>query len=319
MFFNKYTPKSFCREFVDIKGNSLQLAMFMAVVLGIKPLMDDWVPVDKIEEFKKVCRQYGLKVREDIIFNNAAEENIPDKVLGKQYLSTTRAYGFSLNSRKDEQVHLFISKDKNNLRKGMWYPVIIKNRVIFQPRIDGLRYGYVLGYPECCIKFFRRYNNWLKYNHLYEIYINTKNKFSFLCNPFLKDNTFSYIYHMPCSYSCVATIKLAGRLRREIKKRDPKFIELADQFLKMPFLVFYERKYYCFNGVLNNNEIKYKDFYFPYSGRNKDIYGEHFKLADSLRLKGRRIVLLKKNKILKRIDIKCNSFVPEYPFLIQFC
>jgi len=40
----------------------------MSTVLGIKPLMDAWISVDRLEEFKKICKQYGLKIREGIIF-----------------------------------------------------------------------------------------------------------------------------------------------------------------------------------------------------------------------------------------------------------
>lgn len=318
MFKQELIPKSFCKEYVELKGNLTQLSMFMAVALGIKPLMDDWIEVNKIEEFKKVCKQYGLKVREDIIFLNPKEENISDKVLDRGRLTTTKAYGFSLKSKNEGQIHLFISKDNKLLKKGMWYPVIIKNRAIFQPRIDSLKYGYVLGYPECCIRFFRKYNNWLKYSYLYEAYINTIGKPSFFCNPFLKDTTFSYIYHMPCSYSCSETIKLAELLRREIRKREPELIEQVDRKLKMPFLVFYERKFYCFNGVLKKDKIYYKDVYFPSPEISKDIYGEDLRESDALNLKGRTIVLYKKNKLFKKIEVSLNNFAPEYPFLIKF-
>jgi len=318
MFLGKYIPKNFCRDYVEIKGNSLQLGMFMATVLGLKPLMDDWIPVNKLNEFKKLCRRYKLKVREDIIFVNISKENVPDNVLGKENLTTTCAYGFPLSSNKEGLVHVFISKDKALLKRGMWYPVIVKKRVIFPPRIDHLKYGYVLGYPECCIKFFRKYNDWRKYSYLYEAYINTKSLPSFLCNPFLKDTAFSYIYHMPCSYSCKETIKLASKIRKEIKKREPEYVRLTDTYLKMPFLVFYEKKYYCFEGELKDNEVRYKNVFFIPSDINKDIYGEDFKKADALKLIGRRIILFKKNRIFKTIEVELNNFAPEFPFLIKF-
>jgi len=280
--------------------------------------MDDWISVDRLEEFKKICKQYGLKTREDIIFQQVAKDDLPENVLGRECLTTTSAYGYPLGSKKNGQVHLFISKDQRLLRKGMWYPVTIKKRVIFQPRMDNLNYGYVLGYPDCCIKFFRKYNNWVEYSNLYEAYTNTKSKPHFSCNPFLKDLPFSYIYHMPCSYSCAATIKMVAKLRKEIKKREPEFVELTDQYLKLPFLVFYEQKFYCFEGKLTDNEIKYKKFYFAGSDKSKDIYGEYFKEADTLRLQGRELTILKNKRVLKKINIKLNKFAPEYPFMVRF-
>lgn len=318
MIFQRYIPKSFCREYVQIKGDAAQLSMFMSTVFGIKPLMDDWIPVDRVEEFKKICKQYGLKTREGVIFQQVAKEDFPDDVLGREYLTTTNAYGYPLDSKKKGQVHLFISKDQKLLKKGMWYPVTIKKRVIFQPRMDGLNYGYVLGYPECCIKFFRKYNDWLKFSNLYEAYLNTKNKPQFFCNPFLKDLPFSYIYHMPCSYSCAATIEIVTKLRNEIKKREPEFVELTDKCLKLPFLVFYERKFYCFEGTLKNNEIKYRKAYFAGPDPSKDIYGEYFKEADTVRLQGRELIILKNNRVIKKANIKLSDFAPEYPFMIKF-
>ena len=318
MVLERYIPKFFCQDYVQVKGNSMQLGMFMATVLGIKPLMDEWISTEKLKEFKKICKKYGLKIREDVIFQTIPKGDVPDNVLGKHNLTTTSAYGWPLNSGKKGRVHVFISKDEKLFSKGMWYPVIIKNRVINQPRMDGLKYGYVLGYPDCCIKFFRKYNNWVKYSYLYKAYINTKGKPSFLCNPLLKDLSFSYIYHMPCSYSCDETSKFVARLRKEIKKREPEYVKLTDQFLKMPFLVFYERKFYCFEGTLKRNEIKYKSFYFPSPDNTKDDLGKYLVQGDCLRLEGRDIVLLKEGKVFKKLTVKLTEFAPEYPFLINF-
>ncbi|MDD2751974.1 MAG: hypothetical protein PHN59_02470 [Candidatus Omnitrophica bacterium] len=318
--FNNYTPKGFCREYVEIKGNSSQLAMFMATVLGIKPLMDDWINAGRLKEFRKVCKQYGLKIREDVLFDSVPKSDLPVNILGRDFITTTSAYGYPVGSRQDIGVHVFISKNEALLKEGMWYPVIIKNRVIFQPRIDSLKYGYTLGYPECCIKFFRKFNNWLKYSYLYEVYSNTKGRPSFLCNPFLKDTSFSYIYHMPCSYDCKATVRLTSRLRTEIKRREPGYVDLVDGYLKKSFLAFYERKIYCFDGSLRNNEIKYKRFQFTtYTKKEyEDEYSGYFKQADTVKLLGRNIILSRGGKVIRQLELKWSSFAPEFPFMIQF-
>lgn len=318
-FSQTYYPHDFCREYVGVKGNSVQLVMFMAVVLGIKPLMDDWVPVERWNEFKKVCRKYKLKVRENVVFDTFPKEDLPDSIIGKEYLTTTSAYGYPLKAGCKGQVHVFIAREEAVLRKGMWYPVIVRGRVIFQPRMDSLSYGYVLGYPDCCIKFFRKYNNWLKYSYLYEAYRNTRGTPSFFCNPFLKDTSFSYIYHMPCSYNCSATIKLAGGLRKAILKREPGYVQMIDERLKMPFLVFYERKFYCFDGLMKANRVCYKKPYFPSPDFKKDTYGKFLSEADTLQLDGYRLKLTKKGKDFKNLNVgPQGNFAPEYPFLIDF-
>jgi hypothetical protein len=317
--FGEYLPKSFCREYVEAKGNAVQLGLFMAVALGFKPLMDDWVSADGLDAFRKACRKYKLHICEDIVFENVPREVLPEDILGKGYLTTTSAYGHPLGSAKSgQEVHVFVSKDKSALRKRMWYPVIIGKRVILQPMADSLGYGEVLGYPKCCIRFFRKYNNWLKYNHLYEAYLNTKAEPHFLCNPFLKDTAFSYIYHMPCSYSCPQTMEMAGALRREIKKREPEYVRLTDELLHMPFLVFYEKKYYAFQGTLNNNEVSYSRFYFTSPEANKDLYSRHLRQADTLRLEARELVFIKKGKVTARKEVSRNNFAPEFPFFMQY-
>ena len=319
MEFKDYIPKSFCREFVEIKGDAGQIGMYMALVLGFKPLMDDWVAIKKLEEFKKVCKRYKLYVREDAVFLNVNKDDLPKNIIGRQYLTTTSAYGLPLNTVNTGAVHLFLSRKRSLLKKGMWYPLIIKDRVIFQLKADLLTYGYALGYPECCIRFFRKFNIWTKYSHLYEIYKNTQGRPSFLCNPFLKDTTYSYIYHMPCSYNCENTVNLVKGLRDKIRKREPDFVNLTDRYLKMPFLVFYERKIYCFEGKsLGNNHLKYRKVYFVGSDKTKDIYGQDLKMADALRLEARTMRLLRKGRVVKTIAIPLTNFAPETPFLIQF-
>ena len=123
---------------------------------------------------------------------------------------------------------------------------------------------------------------------------------------------------MPCSYSCEKTMKWAWKLRAEIKKREPEFVKLTDAYLKMAFLVFYERKFYCFEGTLENNKIKYRDVLFTALDKKLDLYGEDFKKGDSLKLEGRSILIYKKDKLIKTIEIAYNAFAPEYPFLIDF-
>jgi len=87
----------------------------------------------------------------------------------------------------------------------------------------------------------------------------------------------------------------------------------------MPFLVFYERKIYCFAGeLLGNNLLRYKKVYFPGPDKTKDIYGEELSRADSLKLEGRVVTLFCKNRVFKTIFTPLSNFAPEFPFLVQF-
>jgi hypothetical protein len=127
LLFKPYVPKDFCREFIEINGNAVQIGMYMALVLGFKPLMDDWIPIENLGEFKKICKRYKLYIREDAVFLKVDKEKIPKGIVGRQNLTTTSAYGLPLDKAFSEWLHVFLSRKKDLLKKGMWYPLIIKD------------------------------------------------------------------------------------------------------------------------------------------------------------------------------------------------
>ena len=323
--FRNYRLKKFCKEFTEIKGHSAQAVIIMAVVEGIKPVMDDWIRVDRYDEYRKICKKYGLFIKPDTIFNIVKTDDIPLDVVGREHLNTTKAFGLpfcSREARENNTVHVFISKSKKNLEKCFndgWYPLIIKKRVINKPLIDNFRFGYQLGYPKCCVDFFQRYNNWCKYSYLYEVLKNTpKGQYNYLCNPFTKDITYSYIYHMPCSYNCKATIELAGKIRAVIVKKEPEFAKEIDKRLNMPFLVFCEKKFYAFDGRVNNNRIYYKNVYFVDTSPENNIYENVLKMGNCVFLEDKDLVILNNGKLIKKVKWQKKNFAPEIPFIIQF-
>jgi len=319
--FEQCLPKSFCREFISIKNSDRQLIMFMAVVLGIKPAMDDWIPKKRLPKFNNLCRKYGLKIKEDVAFFDIDNPKVKTAI-GGETLTTTIAKGMRVhNASAEDMVHVFISKSKGNLDKAFvngWYPVMIKNRVSQKPYIDLLKFGYGLGYPDCCIQFFRHFNDWRKYSHLFEIFKNTKGDPSFLCNPFTKDMVYGYIYHMPCSFNCAKTIHLAGELREAIKEKEPELIERIDEHLKMPFLIFYETIMYAFDGKLKNNRLYYKRPYFVARFNKENPYQKTLEKGNCLFVENRKVIILKNGKNIATINCSKKDWANREPFLIQF-
>lgn len=322
--FEKFLPKKFCREFVEIKGYSGQLTMIMATVKGIKPCMDDWVKADRYEQYRKICKRYGLIVKPDSVFDIIRDtKELPLNIIGKDQLTTTRAFGSRLNNRnKKGLVHLFLSRSRralNNTFRNGWYPLIIEDRVIEKPLIDIFKFGYGLGYPECCVDFFQKYNNWQRYSYLYEIFRNSsKEKYDYLCNPFTKDITYSYIYHMPCSFDCGATADLAVRIRSAIYEEEPEFAKRIDEHLRLPVLVFYERKFYAFKGEIKHGRLYYTDVYFIGQMSEKNLYEDDLRKGSCVFLDNKDVVILDKGKLVKRIVWQKKDFAPETPFIIQF-
>lgn len=324
MIHKTFLPKKFCREFVELRRHSGQLNMIMATIKGIKPAMDDWVDIKIYPQYLKICKKYGLVVAPDTIFDVIQKKDIPSTVIGRERLCTTTAFGLPFNhpNATKGSIHVFIAKKKENLEKVFkngWYPLIIKNRVINRPLIDAFKFGFDLGYPDCCIDFFRKYNNWCRFSFLHEIFKNTPiNNYHYLCNTFTKDITYSYAYHMPCSYNCPATIKLAGEVKKAIKEEEPLFAAETDRHLKLPLLVFYERKYYAFEGEIKNEKLFYKNVYFIGQMPENNLYETDIKRGDCLFLEDKDVLILKKRRLIKRIKWQKKDFASEIPFIIQF-
>lgn len=321
--FEDYSPKRFCRDLAGIRGHSNGLTIIMAVIKGVKPAADDWIRVGKYDAYQKACKRYGLIVRPDAVFRVVESKKIPAEIIGREYLTSTKAFGFSLNTAdRNDSLHVFISRSKKHLEASFsngWYPLVIKNRVIDKPLIDSFRFGYNLGYPDCCVNFFQRYNNWSAYSYLYEVFKNSSHgKYSFLCNPFTKDDAYSYVYHMPCSYSCRETVRLAKQIRRCIYEEEREFAERIDRHLKLPFLVFYERKFYAFEGEIRNKRIHYKKTYFVGRMAGNNLYEEDLNRGDCVFVDGNDVVISKNGKLIKVIKNQKKNFASETPFIIQF-
>jgi len=325
--FETYYPRNFCKDLVRIKGNSAQLSMLMAVIFGIKPCMDDWISIERYDAYKAACRKYGLLVRESSVFYEVNKRFIYAGVVGRERLTTTCALGYrySPNVRlRAGVVHVFISRTHQHLERCFqngWYPVIVNNRVIDKPLADVYGFGHTLGYPPCCIDFFRKFNNWLKYSYLHEVLKNTKvsGSLPYVCNPFSKDDTYTYIYHMPCSYSCINTKETALSLRKAIMDKEPEFVVAIDRHLKIPYLVVYERKFFAFEGSLENGVIRYNKVYSLSSNRNiSENYLTSLAKGDAVRVDDRDIYVSRKGKDVAVIRTEKKKFGPEYPFIIQF-
>jgi len=320
--FERYIPKKFCRDFVEVKGSSKQLVMFMSVALGIKPAMDDWIFKKDLAAFKRICWRYGLLIKPDVAFSSIDARALKQSV-GGETLTTTIASGIQLDKAKhSDLIHVFISKTKDKLDdcfKNGWYPVVIKGRTIQKPYIDLQKFGYNLGYPACCIKFFRHFNDWYKYSHLFEIYKNTQGQPSALCNCLTKDVIYSYIYHMPCSFDCKQTKKIVHKLREAIKEQEPDFVSKIDAHLRIPFLVFYETVMYAFEGSIKEQKLYYRRVYFIARGEGyNNIYQKIIEKGNCLFLENEEVYILKNKKLIGKIKPPKTEFAPQKPFLIQF-
>jgi hypothetical protein len=309
-----YRPKEYCKEYAEISCG--QLPQLIAVRKGLKPVIDELIPIEKYQEFKSVCSKYGLKMKPGWGYVEVAESRILDSIDGDK-LTTTKYFGFPFSGKQKEGfVRVFIAKDEENIKLAQrfgWYPLVVKGRAIIKPFIDYLRFGKVLGYPECCVDFFKRYNDHSKFSNLYETYKNTNGELNYLCNCLFFDFTYSLIHHIPCSYNCKDTIKYAGALLKEIQNEDPDFAAKIEYYQKLPFLVFGEKNIYAFEGHSKGNEIHYTKS--MYIGRPIDKkFGKEIEQGNHMIIEDEKIEIFKDNNLICKIDKE----KPEDGFMLQF-
>ena len=321
-----YEPKHFGRDYCELNG-SRQYPMFLAAAFGMKKCYDDWVGTDKYGRFVDVCGRYGLFVEPDVVF--APESRNKDDVIGGKTITTTYNSGKRFSAdEKGGKVHVFVSRSEEhakNAKRFGWYPVVIGARSTNKPFIDHLRFGKCLGFPDCCIDFFRLYNDWSRYSNPFETYRNTprqehKAAASYYCNNFLMDKTYSLIHHLPCSYRCGKTMDFAAKLESEIEKVEPDFIEKARMLLKMPLLVFKEHNFVIFNsvGVKNCAAGKILEYegcqYINNPARPEDtidFFGS-IEGGNSVLLGTKDLAIMDKSSILKKIRREPEWFILDF-------
>jgi len=321
-----YIPKNFGREYSEIKG-SFQYPMFVATALGLKPVFDDWIDADKYDGFVDICKKYDLFVEPDVILFQT--KKYKDNIIGGKNITTT--YHDARKFSKDEsgEVHVFISRSREKAleaKKFGWYPgLIINNRTNNKPFIDYLRFGKLLGYPDCCIDFFRIYNNWYIYNHPYETFkntliINKKSIGSYYCNSILMDNTYFFVHHLPCSYRCNKTIELAKKIEDKIDEVEPDFVDKANSILKKPLLVFKEKNFIIFNGTLTkqnskNYNLSYSSCqYFKNLHRPEEIidFFDSIESGNNISIENNKLIIKDNNSLIKTIEKKPEWFIIDF-------
>jgi len=283
--FENYIPEHDELFALFAKLETCQLPMFYAVYLGIKPLMDTFIAYESFLALKEKALKHGIIVSHNGHMAIHPRREFLDRKERFRNLGTTKLIAVPYNpDRKDTMVHTFISRSPERIeeaRRLTWYNLFVGEYQMAQPAIDNFRYGATLGFPKCCVRFYAGHNgrfsdktgSW-EWNTPFEVLKNTTGELSFLCNHIPMDHVFFLIHHYPCSYNCPRTIKLAGEVLEGIRSMDSQYAELIERHLKLPYLLFNEKKAFAFNGQIEGNKIFYKDCHFLGDRRDLETYQE---------------------------------------------
>jgi hypothetical protein len=300
--FDWYEPV-YLKDICAARGGNSQLFLYYAILAGLKPALDEWIPTVQLDFYLQACEKYNLLTEVESIFFNESSDAVRGAI-GSEFLTTTVSCGAPPDSGYTGRVHIFVSKSEKELdriKRTGWYPLAINNRIVTKPFIDYMWFGDHLGYPKCCIDYFARFNNHARYvNTLLLPFQNTKTKPNYLCNSLVKDS-YSYLYHIPCSFDCCATAELSAELRRFIQGYDPGYAAYIDRHMKLNFVVFGERNIYAFDGVPDGNTLHYNHCAFVdtylYSGELINVFGQ----GDTLVFEEGKISVLKDDRLIQSI------------------
>ena len=312
-------------QFVDYckaKGHPALLVPFMATVAGIKPAMDDWVDVKRLENYLQVCKNFGLYTQVSCYFQRLNDLDV-SQIKGGHQLTTTRARAIEKHSKpQNGEAHVFLSRDKSNLEQAFvngWYTVAIENEVIDKPFVDHPDFGKSLGYPDCCIQYFIQNNDWENKNFYYSIF-RRSSILNPLCNSFTRHTLFSYLSHMPCQFNCKNSIAYASKVRDMLLQEEPKLMGVIDEFIHRPILCLSERHLYISDGFVsqNRNKLCYDEIaLLPPTSLNESLL-RLLAVGNSLSILGNVIRVFRDDKLQGIYEAKGNQIGPEAPILINW-
>lgn len=287
-----------------------QLPMFYSVYLGIKPLMDTFLRYDRFLLLQEEAKKHGIILGHNEVMAVFPHEEFLRRKERFRNLGTTKLTAVPFDpSRTHSLVHTFISRSQDRIdeaRQLTWYNLFVGEFQLAQPDIDNFRYGDTLGFPRCCVRFYAAHNgrftedgfHW-EWNTPFEVYKNTKGRFSFLCNHIPMDHVYFLSHHYPCSYNCPNTIDISGRLLKGIEKLEPQYAKLIEHHLKLPYLLFNEKKAFAFEGEIRKNRIHYTECRFLGDSRDMETYKE-ITLGDSVEVGEEFILIYRDNEEIGR-------------------
>jgi hypothetical protein len=182
--------------------------------------------------------------------------------------------------------------------------------------------GHLLGYPQCCINFFKQNTNSPSIKLISSAFENTKGTPSFYLNnlhAFPGSRFGALISHFPCSYTCNESKKYAQKVLNSICVSETEIREYIEFFLKLPVLVLNNGKTFFFDSVdMSAGSARY-NFIYKSINQNHGFEKDRNYLCAYNRLEnGNNIILGKKTISVFLNDKKVGKIKNEKPLLFTF-
>jgi hypothetical protein len=304
----------------DLVSGAALFPQFVAVAAHLRPAMDCWVPARNLDAFATFAEQLGLAVSFDCAFRELAGA-ARDRVVGIETLCTTYAAGIRIEEAEaGDTVHAFVAGSRELAQEARacgWYPVVIKDRLFHKPQIDHLAFGRLLGYPDCCIGFFDRSNNWNRTNSYAEAHLKTAAGCDHRTNCFGKNLGYSLTFHIPCRFDCPETIRFATALEKFLASREPAYAAACRQLLHKPVLSLNEREIVVLDGTfVGECRVAYRDAVDLFATPEPVLRA--IRAGNTVEIRGRFVLVFRNRELVDVIECRCDEFGPRVPLLIRW-
>lgn len=307
------------QRYAEIRREHAQLLNLLAVVEGLKPCLDDWIPAPAYGAFCDLCRDLGLVVRAGIQFDQLSHYEA-ERMIGSNTLTTTRARATPIGADRGS-VHVFVGRDADAVdatyRAG-WYPLVVGDRASSKPWIDHIWFGEGLGYPDCCLRAFASSNNWAINNMPFQA-ARAAVRPSYLCNSIMRFTGLTWAAHLPCSYDCAATIAQSTALRDLTVRQAPRLAELVDNLTAGWFLLLSEWEAVALHRVrAEGPTTRYEAASLVPSNRpNLELF-EAIVAGDSVEIRDDLVLVRAGDDVVHVEQCRTDGFAPRVPVLVHF-
>jgi hypothetical protein len=174
----------------------------------------------------------------------------------------------------------------------------------------------LLGYPQCCIDFFERSNNWTRTNSYAEAYLNTA-RFDYRTNCFGKNLGYSLSFHLPCRFDCSQTVRFSAPILQFLERTEPEYAAWCFEFLHKPVLCFNEREVVLWEGrVVGPGQVKYDGAANLFSMPERKL--DSIKAGNTIEIRERFVAVFRNKELVEVLEYRCDEFGPQVPLLISW-
>lgn len=204
----------------------------LGVIDGIKPVARQMVHEEDLWRIHGFCLAHGL-----------AYAKSPFKVVDNTTMMVAPEHSMS------GSYFVYISRKEAAAKKAAFYENVRNDEKL----------GHMLGYPPCCIDFYKdHYNKALTLGDEYcqfSLANSGDGPYPFVTNNMLRFFDVALISHFPCSFECERSISLGKKMYQSLAKRNPELAKYVRDALKGPVMFHHRTGIHALKGYIKKGNI----------------------------------------------------------------